>query len=311
MRAVAPALVFVAFAATAAAQDQNVLIQALTSSSPKTRSEAVNAALDIPAARRAPALQLALDQEFIRYVRETRETRKPEGTPQNLNPEKRGRRGRGVEPETPVTPKAEDAARTETQQTNYLLSLIDAIQPSTNPDLIPALLKVIDSGEGVTDALARFGDQAVPGLLAAGRAGAQGASFTPVLITFRTMGEQGVKLSPEHRTDVVGFLTEVVEGPNRQKAKGQQDKDRDKEKERERATAGGRSGGRGGPGISRAFDAATALEAGVALGDSGLRKLAESIANDEKVAAKYGGPAPGASVLLQQKARDALLRYPK
>jgi hypothetical protein len=308
MRPAAPVLVFLALAATAAAQavDQEVLIQALTSSSAKTKREAVNAALNIPAAKRAPALQLALDQEFIRYVRAS-ERPKPEGTPKNLNPEKRGRRGRGEEPETPATPKAEEAAMAAAEQTDYLLSLIDAIQPSTNADLIPSLLKVIDSGEGVTNALARFGDRAVPGLLTTARSSPRGTSFTEVLITFRTMGERGVQLSPARRAEVVSFLTEVIEGPTKEKTKGQQDKNEDKQKEREKE-----KGGRGGMAlISRAFDAATALEAGVALGDPGLRKLAESIANDEKVAAKYGGSGPGGSVLLQQKARDALLRYPK
>lgn len=282
MRITASALLLVALAVPAAAQSDNqtVLIQALSSSSAKTRQEAVAAARTIPPVSRTQALQLALDQEFIRYVRETRDAPKPpSGTPQNLNPTKRGRGGRG-EDLAANNPKAEDAAKVAAAEADYLLNLVDAIQLSTNPDLIPPLLKIIDTGSGATDALARFGDLAVPGLLAAARSKVPESQMIGVLIVIRTMGEHTIPLSAEHRKEVVGLLSEVLDG---------------------KLVI---------PPSSRAFDAATAVEAGVALGDPGLRKIAESIAADEGAARKYGGSAPGASVLLQQRARDALARHP-
>jgi hypothetical protein len=260
---------------------QDSIVAMLGSAKQEERAAGVQAALAIAPAERGTDLQLALDREFIRYVREDAAAR-PVGT---------AGRARGAGGGSTVGAKGKETARGKTREpreedakadaaARYRASLLEAISASTNPDLVAPLIRVADAGGLATDALARFGDLAVPGLVAAVRAPLGDSQLVGVLTALRTMTERATPLAAGHRTAIVQLVSDILD----------------------------RTIVLQGP--MRAFDVALAVEIGVATLDPGLRKIAEAIANNAGEAQRRSGTQDG-GWLLQQRARDALERHPQ
>jgi hypothetical protein len=271
MRSVAAFLLLISVAAPAAAQTSpGQIVSMLASARQEDRAAGVRAAIAIPPEARGKDLQLALDREFIRYVREEVTARRPPATDVTA----RARNDRAK-----VTTLAKGAGATPAPDAGYLQSLLDGVSASTNTDIVPALIEVADSGSLATNALARFGDAAVPGLVAAIKAPVSDSEVAGVLTALRTVTESAVALSPASQTAIVQMVTAILDRKVLPKSP------------------------------LRDFDAALAIEIGVAIGDPGLRKIAEAVATNA-TEAQHRAVSQEGVWLLQQRARDALARHP-
>jgi hypothetical protein len=302
MRPVAAIVFLLTVAAPLAAQSPapgqtspDSLIAKLTSEKFEDRAEAVQAALAMPEGARTPVLQQALETEFMRYVKETVATRKPEpGGRQGGRSESRGR-----EPEKPKE-KGKDKKGVDPKvlaEADYLADLIAAVSKSGNTNIVPSLIQVADMGQMVTDALARFGEVAVPQVVDAARGQVRDSVRTGLLMALRTVAESTAPVSATDRTGIVKLALDVLEPASRRPNQNQ------------KAEQGERRAISMSP-DSRGFNAALAVEIGVALGSPEVRKIAEAIVKDENEAIRRAGSDIAAGMLVQ-KAKDALEHHPE
>jgi hypothetical protein len=270
MRSVAAFLLLISVAAPATAQTSpEQIVSMLASARQEDRAAGVRAALAIPPEARGKALPLALDREFIRYVGAEVTARRPPATD--------AARGHSTPPKATRGAKGTSAA--PATDAGYLPSLLEAVSASTNPDIVPALIEVADSGSLATDALARFGDAAVPGLVADVKAPVRDSQLAGVLTALRTMTESSTALSPANHQAIVELVAAILDRKLLPKSP------------------------------LRDFTAALAIEIGVAIGDPGLRKIAEAVATNA-TEAQHRAVSQDGVWLLQQRARDALARHP-